>query len=243
MRRFLPISSGLILSVILTADAAQPVYDAEGVAKATETINSLKKQTEVLVEANSKAQSTIDAVGAKTKIKLPMLNLPKIARQLNRDRQCLTPDLESLMPGVEFEELDFGSICQNANTYKQTLTFDADDDAAQGMTFAERDTKRNTIRARRERVFSDAVLKAMAHGDAGIEAANAMNEAADALDAEADAATDMNSRLAVIAKGQAIQIRAQAQTNMLLSQLLKMQAGKNVVYDVPVDIKGTGGQQ
>ena len=227
----------LPVAIAVVAHAAQPVFDAEGAAKATETINELKKHSEAIVEGNKLMQGHIDAVGAKTKLVIPGLDIPKIRRQLNADMQCLMPDFESLMPSVEFDNIEFGSICNGRSTYEQTLTFDPEGDSADRMTVAERETARNNVRERREAVFNDVVLKSMAQGDAAITAANEINEAATRLAGEAEAATDLNSRVAVTNQALVILIRAQGQTNVLLAQMLKLQAAHEARFGMDVDVR------
>lgn len=240
MRKPVLAAMGICMSgalVAVAAWAAQPVFDAEGVAKATETINELKKHGEVLAEGNKLMQGNIDAVGAKTTLVIPGLDIPKIRRQLNADMQCLMPNFESLMPAVEFDNIEFGSICNGRNTYEQTLTFNPEGENVAQMTPRQREVVRNQVRERREMVFNDVVLKSMAQGDTAITAANEVNEAATRLAGEADAATDLNSRMAVTNQGLVILIRAQAQTNMLLAQLLKLQASHETQFGMDVDVK------
>ena len=231
------VSLPVAITVAITAWAAQPVFDAESAAKAAETINELKKHGEAIAEGNKLAQGQIDAVGAKTKLVIPGLDIPKIRRQLNADMQCLMPDFESLMPSVEFDNIEFGSICNGRGAYEQTLTFDAEGDDAARMTAGEREAARNRVRDRRENVFNDVVLKSMAQGDAAIAAANGINEAATRIAGEADAATDLNSRVAVTNQALVILIRAQAQTNMLLAQMLKLRAAHEAQFGMDVDVK------
>lgn len=240
MRKPVLAASAISLSVTLIAVAAwaaQPVFDAESVAKASETINELKKHGEVMAEGNRLMQGNIDAVGAKTRLVIPGLDIPKIRRQLNADMQCLMPDFEGLMPGVEFDNIEFGSICNGRSTYEQTLTFDPESPGAAQMTTSQREVVRNQVRDRRETVFNDAVLKSMAQGDTAIAAANEINEAATRLAGEAETASDLNSRMAVNNQALVILIRAQAQTNMLLAQLLKLQASHEAQFGMDVDVK------
>ena len=77
---------------------------------------------------------------------------------------------------------------------------------------------------------------------------NIQNQAAaDELEQSANAAKTQNQRLAVIAKGQAALIKAQAQTNQILATLLKVQAitaikmGVEFDSDLVQELKEQGG--
>ena len=209
----LPAASGM---------AAQPVFDSQGAANAAKQINEMKKQLEVLQEANQALTDQLTSLGAGVTIELPYLDPATLKNQITRGVQCLLPDLESLMPNVEFESVDIGDLCQRADVYRQTLVVDPA--GFEERTPAERERMRSRARARREAVFEDSVLKGLAAGASGAEESQKLNEAADRLSREADSAENMNQRLAVIAKGQVLQIRATAQNNQLLAQLLKQQS-------------------
>ena len=222
MRRIIVIAGAVLGLTVAVAMAAQPVFDSQGAANAARQINEMKKQLEVLQDANQALTDQLTALGAATTIELPYLDPDTLKNQITKSMQCLLPDLESLMPNVEFDSIDIGNLCQRADVYRQTLVVDPagfDD-----KTPAERERIRSRTRARRAAVLEDSVLKGLAAGDVGAGESQKLNEAADRLSREADAAENMNQRLAVIAKAQVLQIRATAQNNQLLSQLLKQQS-------------------
>jgi len=92
--------------------------------------------------------------------------------------------------------------------------------------------------------LQDAAFSSISAGTVGLQAANDMNEAADILSIEAEAATSTNERLAVLNQGVVFLIRAQSQTNELLSQTLRLLAAREV-NGLRTDMKPTvsGGRQ
>lgn len=215
------------------AMAAQPVFDSQGAANAAKQINEMKKQLEVLQEANQALTDQLTSLGAGTTIEFPFLDPATLKNQITRGVQCLLPDLESLMPNVEFDSINIGDLCQRADVYRQTLVVDPA--GFEGKSPSQREVIRSQVRSRREAVFEDSVLKGLAAGDSGAEESQKLNEAADRLSREADSAENMNERLAVIAKGQVLQIRATAQNNQLLAQLLKQQSSWYAATALGVD--------
>ena len=233
MKRLAAILAASMVLAAPAVHAAQPVFDSQGAANAAKQINEMKKQLEVLQEANQALTDQLTALGAATTIELPYLDPATLKNQITRGMQCLLPDLESLMPDVRFESIDIGDLCQRADVYRQTLVVDPA--GFEGRTPAQREVMRTRTRGRREALFEDSVLKGLAAGDSGAEESNKLNEAADRLSREADTAGNMNERLAVIAKGQVLQIRATAQNNQLLSQLLKQQSAWYATNALGVD--------
>ena len=237
MRAALAVLALLVLAAPV-AEAAQPVFDSQGAANAARQINEMKKQLEVLQEANQFLTDQLSSLGAATTIELVTLDPAELKNQITRGMQCLLPDLESLMPDVRFESVDIGDLCQRADVYRQTIVVDPA--GLEAETPQRRETIRAEARLRREAVLEDSVLKGLAAGDSGAEESANLNAAADRLSREADSAENMNQRLAVIAKGQVLQIRATAQNNQLLAQLLKQQSAWYAVSALGVDSVTTG---
>ena len=241
MRRLATAMICALALAAMPAGAAQPVFDSQGAANAAKQINEMKKQLEALQEANQFLTDQLASMGAGTTIKLVTLDPAGLKGQITRAMQCLLPDLESLMPDVRFDSVDIGDLCQRADVYRQTLVVDPA--GLEEATPRRREIIRSRARLRREAVLEDSVLKGLAAGDSGAEESASLNEAADRLSREADSAENMNQRLAVIAKGQVLQIRATAQNNQLVSQLLKQQSAWYAVNGLGVDsVAGGGGE-
>ncbi len=224
------------------AYAAQPVFDSQALAKTTQVINEAKKHTDLLSEQSETLTGQLQSLGTGVTIAFPSLDADKLKNQITRGMQCLLPDLEGLMPNIEFDSLDIGDICQRGDLYKQTLT--APPEALEGKTPRQREIIRKNVRNRRQAVLEDTVLKALAAGDSGIEESQQLNADADALSKQADKAENMNERLGVLIKGQALQLRGIAQTNQLLAQQLKLQAAQIANHDLGTDsvAQNEGGQ-
>ena len=233
-------AAAVSIALATAAYAAQPVFDSQGAANAAKQINEMKKQLEALQEANQALTDQLTALGAGATIEFPYLDPATLKNQITRGMQCLLPDLESLMPDVDFDSVGIGDLCQRADVYRQTLVVDPA--GFEGKTPAQREIMRTNARKRREAVFEDSVLKGLAAGDSGAEESQNLNEAADRLSREADAAVNMNERLAVIAKGQVLQIRATAQNNQLLSQMLKQQSSWYASHALGVDSVTAAGE-
>ena len=228
--------ASIIAAIALSAaaaNAAQPVFDSQGAANAAKQLNEMKKQLRVLQEANQSLTDQLASLGAGSTIKLVTLDPAELKRQIVRGMQCLLPDLESLMPDVRFDSVDIGDLCQRADVYRQTLVVDPT--GLEEETPQRREIIRSRARLRRDAVLEDSVLRGLAAGDSGVEESASLNAAADRLSREADSAENMNQRLAVIAKGQVLQIRATAQNNQLLAQLLKQQSAWHAVNGLGVD--------
>ena len=200
--------------------AAQRVFDLQGSKDAVDQLNTMKEQIEVVKETNATMENTLTAVGSAATITLPSFD--DLKRQIIRGAQCLLPDLEYLMPTIEFENVDIGDICRRSNVYKETLSLDTSDLVS--LTPAQRETRRNQVRTRRKTLFTNSVFNSTAAGDSGIEESTMLIELADSLSSQADAATNMNERLAVANEIAIAQLRATAQTNQLIAQQLRLQS-------------------
>ena len=220
-------------SAIIPVHAAKPVIDVKNIAEAKKMLSELKKQLEKLEEANEKLQEQVNAIGRFGKISIPTINADKIRAQLTRDAGCLLPDLSRLLPNVEFDEIDFGSICEAGDAYRQKLWISPE--ALSKISWNKKKEKLDEIRGRRENVLVDAASKGLGHADIAQKVADDANQAASEIDSAADSAKDTNTRLTVVAKALASSIRVQAQTNQILAQLLKVNSAFAMKAGVRVD--------
>ena len=220
------------LSTILAESEQQVALLQEKLDKATEQLQRVN-------EISQAAQSTIDAIGNAASITLPSINLNKIASQLKKDMQCLMPDLDGLMPSINFQELEFGSICEASNAYQSSLFAEWSDkeESENGESFTRNEIieRQDAVRDRRQALLQDVVVKGLGQGDIGNQASTELLEATEELKQSAEAADTMNKRLAVLIQGQIMQTQATAQTNQLLSQLVKIQAMTAMQIGLPLD--------
>ena len=214
--------------------ASQPVYDAEAVARATDLINQTKTLTEGVANVKEKIEAQVEASGVARVIQLPLLDIERITTRAARDAQCLLPDVKNFLPRVEFKNIDVGSICNLNKNYKQALSFHPDSEEGRKMTRIERSNRRELIRSSRRHVLEESVFKSLAAGTAGLQAASDFGAAADTLAAQANAATNMNERLAVLNQGVVLLVRTQVQNNILLAQQLELTAAA-AVWGLPTD--------
>lgn len=228
--------SALLLTLILGLGAARaeyPVIDKTAIAKLIDQLNKLQEQINQLTDIANKAQTQINAIGRMGQITIPMINMAKIGRNLNRDMDCLLPDLARLMPKVEFEDLDWNSICEAGDAYRKSLWIDPEE--IRDLPWDEQEKTRKEIDERRENLIADATAKGLGQGDIGNKGAADLNDAAGQLEAAADAAQNENTRLAVIAQGQVLIARGLAQQNQILAQLLKVHSAYVLKAGLPPD--------
>ncbi|MEP3246730.1 MAG: hypothetical protein ABJN40_22995 [Sneathiella sp.] len=214
------------------ATAALSVIDSSNLAEAIKQINELKKQLDELKKANEFLQKQVDAIGELGKISIPVPNLGKIAGEIRSFAQCMTPDFESLMPSVDMEDVSLGDLCSVSDHYKNTLWITAEEKAK--LKGTERLERIEEIRVRRENVLVEAAADGLAHADTALEGALSLNKTAAEIEAAANAADNVNARLAVLAQSQAALIRAQGQTNQLLAQQLRVQSAFALAAGVDV---------
>lgn len=131
--RVLVIASA-IMSVPSVALATYPVFDATSFAKLTEQFNQLTKQldelmeqTEILGKISTGMQDQINAIGKMGRVTMPIVNLARLSQQITKDARCLLPDLRGLMPDIDFDSVDWESICARRAFYKEMLWFDPED--------------------------------------------------------------------------------------------------------------------
>ncbi|GAB6053085.1 hypothetical protein JCM17960_34990 [Magnetospira thiophila] len=228
----------LLLAVASPARAEYPVIDTTAIGKLTDQLSKMQQQIDKLTELSKKAQEQLNALGKMGQITLPLINLAKVGRDLRQDAQCLVPDLSKLMPSVEFEDMDFTSICEAGDAYRQTLWIDPKTITAK--PWEDQEKARKAVEVRRDNMIVDAASKGLGQGDVAAQGAEALNKAAGELETAADAAKDQNDRLAVIAKGQVLMARAMAQQTQILAQLLKVQSAYVMKAGVPLDSRLAG---
>jgi len=229
----------LLLSSILTlpagsANATQLVLDKAAIGKLVDQLTAMQEQFEQMVEINTKLQDQIDAIGKAGQISLPLINAAKMASQIRQDMQCLKPDFSKLMPNIEFENLNWDSVCEGRTAYRDTLWLDPQK-LNELTSWQERDAAAKEGKERRTRVLADAAENGLALGDIGNKEVERTLDTASEIEAQAKAAKTKNERLAVIAESQAVIIRSRARTNQLLAQLLKVQSA--YVIKAGVDLK------
>ena len=234
MRRFLKYGSvAALLTVSIPAWAEYPVIDASALEKATQQLSEMKKQLEELQAFNDKLQAQLNAIGEAGQITVPLFNMAKVGSQLRQDAQCLIPDLSKLMPSVSFEDINFGSICEAAAAYRQTLWVDPT--TKRSLRYSERQKLREELEQRRENILVDITSKALAQGDIAADTALQLNEAADEHERNVQATKQSNERLNLIPQGQVMIARGLAQQNQILATMLKLQAAFIMKAGVPVD--------
>jgi len=202
------------------AGAEYPVIDATAIEKATQQLNKLQEQLQVAQKSFETMQAQLNAIGKVGQLSVKLRELNALKRQLRLTSLGLTPDLQSLMPDVDFKDMKFGNVQQADQAYRQTLWYNPDDKSSS----VPKSERLEQIEQRRSNVAVDAVSKAFAQADLALEGAGKLGEAAADLEQAADAAKDQNSRLAVIAQGQVLTVVGIAQQNQLLAQLLRLQA-------------------
>ena len=224
---------GLAVGSSNTATAAMAVVDAKAIAQLKAQISELKKQLEEAKKQTDYLNQQLSAIGNAGKIGIPVLNSSKLASQLQKNATCLLPDLSRLMPDVDLEDANFGTICAAGDAYRSNLWISPK--ALQKLPISKQIENLRKVRERRENVLVDAASKGMGQADMAQKEAADLNQAASEIVSAADQAEDTNTRLAVIAEGQAVLIRAQAQTNQLLAQQLKVQSAFAMAAGVKLD--------
>ena len=240
--RFAALSLAVVLTISLPvtpAGAAMAVVDTAAIAKLTKQLNQMREQIEQLTEMSRRLQQQIDAVGRAGRIAVPVFNAAKMLSGLRRDLNCLKPDLARLMPDVSFEDADWGSVCEAAPGYRQTLWLDPVK-VGEMPTWEERNEARKAIERRRRNVLIDAVVKGLAHADAANKQVTETLEAADEIEAAAARAATSNARLAVIAQSQAVLIRAIAQATQIQAQQLRLEAALVMRQATPIESELSG---
>ena len=214
--------------------ASMAVVDTAAIGKLTDQLSKMQQQIETLTGISTTLQDQIDAVGKMGRITLPTLNVSKIGSRLRQDLQCLKPDFSKLMPNVNFEDLRWNSICQGSAAYKDTL-FINPEDLVKLPSWEKQQEELQKIEDRRRRVLEEATANGLAHGDIATKDVEHLNKAADDLANTVTSAKTQNDRLAAIAQGQVILVRALGQQNQILATMLKVQSAFALQAGVRVD--------
>lgn len=243
------VSVSLVVGVPAAVHAAMAVVDAGAITKLADQLNKLQQQLDQLREQTSwlstmseQFQDQIDAIGAFGQITLPTFNIERVSNRIRRDVQCLVPDFTDLMPGIEFDELNFKSICEGRNLYKKALWFDpegisyeTDEEPSSEEQWYDIKEARGVVERRREAVTKEVAAGGMAAGDlAATVGAEEAERAANDLEVAQKAAGTAQERLAVLAQGTVLTNKQLVQQNQLLSQLLKVQSTMLMQMSVPV---------
>lgn len=215
-------ASVAFLGVHTSAFALDQVIDQAAIAKLVDQIKKLQDQLTELQKANGLLNDQLNAIGRAGQISVPMVNLDRLASRLRQDAQCLAPDLQKLMPDVEYDDATWGSICSAGDAYRKTLWLDPDKIAKK--PWEDRVAARNAVEKRRQNMAVDVASKAIGQGDIDVKEADRLGQSADELDAAAKAAVSDNERLAVIAQGSVLHARSAALQTQILAQLLKVQS-------------------
>lgn len=225
---------GLVIAMPYAAQAAMAVIDGTMVGKAIDQIKEMKAQLATQLEQLTQLKESVaflndinkltgevsDAIGKITHITLPIPRIDKFGSQIKGDMRCLMPD--GIGWGIKFEDMNLGSICDLASTYKKALFVDQDKLA--GMNAYEQLEARDGARGNREALFQDTVVRSLAQSDVQLKQADELNNAADDLQSDLNSASTVQDRLHVQAQAQILQARAAAAQSQVLAQMLKLQA-------------------
>ncbi|MBC7953629.1 MAG: hypothetical protein H7Z12_17660 [Rhodospirillaceae bacterium] len=236
---------GLGLTAPYAAQAAMAVLDGTMVGKAIEQLKqmkdeyaaelaqlqTLKEQLSFLTDITKFVNETSEAIGALTHISLPIPRIDKFASQIKSDMRCLMPDGAGW--GIKFEDMNLGSICDLASSYKSSLFVDAKQ--LNKMGFNEQAQARHVAESNRNAFFQDTVVRALAQSDVQMKQADELNKAADDLQSNLNNAATVQDRLHVQAQAQILQARAQASQSQTLAQLLKVTSAGQAAAGLSLD--------
>lgn len=231
------------------AQAAMAVVDTTALAQWSERISGLKKQIETAVESmriltlmndgintvSKFMQEQADTLGRIGKIQLPFLNTAKLAVRLQKDIKCLQTDLTNIMPRIDFDDLDFGSICDSRASYQELFWVDQTKVRKNGRLDYKTLQKlrdRATIRRNALAKTTSAAGLAAAH-IASTQAATIAATAIDELERNVREAKTIQDRLGAIAQGIILQNRQAAQLNTMTAEILRIQATQLMLESSP----------
>lgn len=204
------------------AHALDQVIDQAAIAKLAEQLTKMQQQIDALTAIMNATRQQANAIGKMGQISIPMLNLARVATNLRRDAECLAPDFDRLMPGLDLDEASWGSICHASAGYRTALWLDPK--KMVGQPFAKQDEMRRAVEKRRIDLAVDVASKGIGQADMAARGSEDMNKAASDLETAVLAAKESNEWLAAIAQGQVLNARAQLQQTQLLGQILKVQS-------------------
>ncbi len=234
MKKFLITTALLGLLAALPSYAAMSVVDGQAIAKAAEQINQLKKQIGELQKMKQELQDQLSAIGKMGQINVPLANLAKLGESITKTVQCSLlskDDLMRMMPSLEFEDIDIGSVCQGRQVYGNIL-FGSQKEFSEVTDLNDNNALSGTIKQRRRNLLEHTITGSLALADLTIKEAEDVSIAVDDLENAGSAAKDQNARLAIIAKSQLVIARGIAQTNQLLAMMLKQQAASSVLNNL-----------
>lgn len=235
---------GLVVAVPV-AQAGMAVFDELNFAKAIEQIKEakasvaaelkqleeLKQSVSFLSEISTFMNETKRAIGEVTNITLPIPNIEKMRAQMKSDLRCLMPG--GMKWGIKFEDLNLASICETSSKYREALFINQD--KLKNMPFNEQNAARHLANARRSALLEDTAIRSLSMGDVQIQQAGELTKAADDLQGNLDSASTVQDRAHVGDQVQILQARAAAQQNLILAQMLRLQAAQAVKAGLPAD--------
>ena len=256
-RIFISSTAFSLLALMIPAQAQMAVIDTAAIGKWSEQINKMTEQTEIgseqldgINDISLTAKDTVDAIGKAGEISLPIINAAKLGSQVRKDAMCLMPDLEGLLPDLSFDDLNWSGICSAVPSYRGSLFIDPADTAETeggdaALSGEELRVRRREINERRQTLLEDSVVKGLAGGDIANQSSEELVNASDELQQNVSGAKTQNDRLATIAQGQVLIVRAIGQQNQILAQLLKLHSLIALKSGLPVEsivpVPGTEG--
>ena len=227
--------------------AAMAVIDVKGLSEAQKQVSALQKQLDNMKErlkvvteqldtlknVRQTVDDTLASIGEIGHLSVPSLNFSELAQSIASDKSCLIPDYKSLMPSIDLDNVDLGSICDRGTAYKTGLI--ATPEKLKTGSWEEKAAIQKAVQENRTSTVTDVTFKGMGQADQALETASqTLNTAQDYKQAGASA-KDMNGRLQVLIEIGVAQLTTQAQTNQLLAQLLKVQSASTINSQVPIE--------
>jgi hypothetical protein len=135
------IAAAVMVALTLAAPtpsyATWPVIDTAGLTAALETKAEIMKEIKLFIDQIKILTDSLnflkdikgvitdvsDAIGDLTTITLPITSLPSLKNQALENWRCLT-DFGKLTPGIEFEDIDFGSLCDARSAVRASVFLD-----------------------------------------------------------------------------------------------------------------------
>lgn len=244
------VATALWMLPLQGAEAAMAVIDIKAIGEAQKQLASLKEQTttlkdqlstlkdqlsivtdqlKVAQEAKSIADSTLSSIGEIGSLSIPSLNFKSLA---SSDMQCLVPDYKQLMPSIELDDVDFGSICDRGTAYKSGLV--ATPASLTNSTWEEKAVIQKSIADNRTATITDATVKGLAQSDEAHETAAKTLETAQEYKSAGQSAETLQARVQVLIELNVAMLVTQAQTNQILAQMLKVQSSQALNTQVPL---------
>ncbi len=230
-----------LMGTIPTANAAMAVFDSQAVKQAIEQLKALKEEIKnqleminifgevrkltdeikgVVNDISGFANDISKSIGEIATISISVPRLDKLGKQTASDLSCLIPD--GAKWGIKFEDMNFGSICDNAAKYKSALFFDPK--ANTTLTFAQQTAARQQAQSNRTALLEDTVSRSLAMSDVEMKTADDANSTADDLQGALKAAKTVQDRLHVVGQIEIAQLRATTRQNRIMAQTMRLQA-------------------